>query len=168
MLSARTGGGGATGSVVSANFSPIRPQQPRNNQHLEVGRAPQSNFFGGTFLSPKTSMMQTKTNEYKMRVIQGAEKRHEASSTTVKKPSAARSSLAPNPSAEKASAMLGLTQNNKTNPLLNFNPAPGAGQHQRPRLTSQEGPRPAQRYKWGGVDSTPLFFKGKSIVAAAA
>lgn len=69
------------GEKARANFSPARQQY----KHLEATRAPQSNFFGGTFLSPKTSMMQTKTNEYKQIAIQGFAKRDGGNSTTTVK-----------------------------------------------------------------------------------
>lgn len=49
--------------------------------------------------------------------------------------------------------MLGLVK--RANPLINFNPAPDG------RLITEEGPRATQRFRWGGVEPTALYFKGK-------
>ena len=53
----------------------VSTQSPGGASNYDTGNVPKSNFFGGTFQkSQSPSMMQTKTNEQKMRVIQSNKK----------------------------------------------------------------------------------------------
>ena len=135
MLNFNSRTGGLTSPIASITNQAYHNKTTMSPK-IDSTVMPKSNFFGGTFVSQsaQNNMMQTKVNDQKLRVILSNRKEP------------GNSARISGPTSPSASSMIGLTRN----PIINFNPK------QQNMTMDNRNSRPADRYKWGAVEPTPV------------